>query len=108
MNLDSIKPINLDIPFIARDLLSVKTEIYNEALTSLGVVSAFTDKRERLVANEAAVPFGSLEMIRESYLYERKQACEKINEMFGINMSVEFNSEIPIVPETIESGENNE
>lgn len=77
LNLDSIKPINLDIPFIARDLLSVKTEIYNEALTSLGVVSAFTDKRERLVANEAAAPFGSLEMIRESYLYERKQACEK-------------------------------
>lgn len=99
LNLDSIKPINLDIPFIARDLLSVKTEIYNEALTSLGVVSAFTDKRERLVANEAAAPFGSLEMIRESYLYERKQACEKINEMFGTNMSVEFNSEIPIVPE---------
>lgn len=61
LNLDSIKPINLDIPFIARDLLSVKTEIYNEALTSLGVVSAFTDKRERLVANEAAAPFGSLE-----------------------------------------------
>lgn len=99
LNLDSIKPINLDIPFIARDLLSVKTEIYNEALTSLGVVSAFTDKRERLVANEAAAPFGSLEMIRESYLYERKQACEKINEMFGTSMSVEFNSEIPIVPE---------
>lgn len=99
MNLDTIKPINLDIPFIARDLLSVKTEIYNEALTSLGVVSAFTDKRERLVANEAAAPFGSLEMIRESYLYERKQACEKINEMFGTNMTVEFNSEIPIVPE---------
>ena len=89
----------MDIPFIARDLLSVKTEIYNEALTSLGVVSAFTDKRERLVANEAAAPFGSLEMIRESYLYERKQACEKINEMFGTNMTVEFNSEIPIVPE---------
>lgn len=108
MNLDSIKPINLDVPFIARDLLSVKTEIYNEALTSLGVVSVFTDKRERLVANEAAAPFGSLEMIRESYLYERKQACDKINEMFGLNITVEFNSEIPIVPESVEQTEETE
>lgn len=102
-----VEAINLNVPFVANDLLKVKHDVFNEALTALGIVNGSTDKRERLVADEARSTYGAVEMSRKSALNARKQACAEINRMWPeLNIDVEFDSEIPISveAETAERG----
>ena len=66
-----------------------KRRIWNEAMTFLGVKNNGAEKRERLVAEEAD---GSddVEAMRFVMLNARQQACNQINEMFGLDISVDF------------------
>ena len=54
-------------------------------------MSTSLDKRERMLAGEVAVNTNEIEMTRLTALNARKQACRKINDMFGLNIDVEFN-----------------
>ena len=44
-----------------------------------------------MLAGEVAVNTNEIEMTRLTALNARKQACQKINDMFGLNIDVEFN-----------------
>lgn len=95
-DLDAFKSMGFEIPFVADKLLSIKREIYSEALTNFGIVATNNDKRERMNVAETTAPFGSVEMARKSYLDERVQGISWINKMFGTEITVEFNSELPL------------
>lgn len=104
--LDDVINIDTSTPFIA-DKLSVQFHtIWNEALTYLGIVNSNTDKKERLVENEVAGNNGAVEMQRNIALTARKRACEKINRMFGLDIEVEFRSNIKLIDsENLKSSE---
>ena len=64
-----------------------KAKIWGEALTMLGIMNVNSEKRERMVVEEAAANSGQVLASRESFMKPRELACEQINEMFGLNVS---------------------
>lgn len=79
-----------DCPYVADKLYELKVNLWNEALTYLGVASSVIQKKERMIKDEVNRLQGGVMANRYSRLNARQQACEEINRMFGTNMSVEF------------------
>jgi hypothetical protein len=106
---DSITVLKTDAPFVSDKLQVLKNEIWNECMTFLGIGNAKQDKKERLVADEVAANDEQIEQARESMLQARQLACKQINEMFGLNVSVDYrlNNLDQMILETGE-GENDE
>lgn len=94
MNIDGIKAVKTEAPFIADKLQILKHQVWNEALTFLGIENSNADKKERLVSDEVGSNYGNVEAQRNVMLNARKQAVEKINSMFGTNIEVHFRSEL--------------
>ena len=92
-NLDSIKVLKTDAPFVADKLTLYKHDIWNEVMTFLGVNNSNQDKKERLVANEVDANDEQIEQARFNMLDARKDACKKINDMFGLNIDVKFRND---------------
>lgn len=92
-NLDSIKVLKTDAPFVVDKLTLYKHDIWNEVMTFLGVNNSNQDKKERLVANEVDANDEQIEQARFNMLDARKDACKKINEMFGLNIDVKFRND---------------
>ncbi len=65
-----------------------KASLYNE----IGLSANFNMKRERLTANEVEANTDNLYPLVDDMLKCRRLALEKINEMFGLNIEVQFNS----------------
>ena len=83
-----VLPTNVK-PFTA-ELTDVYHDIMNEALTYLGINNANTDKKERLITDEANANNQFIDSCAQMFLEARKRACEQINEMFGTNISVKL------------------
>lgn len=86
----NIQAIQTGAPCVADMLFNAKKEIWNETLSALGVPVTDRVKRERLLAAEIAgdkAASVAQEFIR---LNPRKKACEQINKMFGLNVSVTY------------------
>lgn len=111
LSTNPISVLNTNAPYVADKLYNLRTQIWNEALTYLGVSSTNTQKKERLISDEVMRQNGGTVASRYSRLEMRKQACDEINSMFGLNVSVDFREDF-IIPEDVESnteeGENNE
>lgn len=96
-DLNSIKVLNTEAPYVASNLQNLKKEIFNECLTYLGIANIASVKKERLISDEITRNLGGTEVEKHVRLNSRKEACEKINKMFGLNIDVEYNSQIDIV-----------
>ena len=94
LDLKSIQSINTQAPYIADKLWETKTQLWNEAMTYLGISNVSMVKKERLVTDEVSRNMGATVASRYSELRERQRACDRINKMFGLNVSVEFNSDV--------------
>ena len=81
---DMIKAINTNAPFVADKLTDYKKEIWNEALTFLGVNNIMIDKKERLITDEANSNNELINLNLQSYLAPRQLACEQFNEKFNL------------------------
>lgn len=66
----------------------VKASLYNE----IGLSANYNMKRERLTSAEVETNTDNLYPLVDDMLNQRRKALEKINEMFGTNIEVEFNS----------------
>lgn len=80
---DALKAIKTDAPLILTELNDAKREIWNEALTFLGV-SNLSEKRERLITSEADSNNELINLNLQSYLIPRQQACKEFNDKFGL------------------------
>ena len=96
-DLNSIKVLNTEAPYVASNLQNLKKEIFNECLTYLGISNIASVKKERLISDEITRNLGGTEVEKHVRLNARKEACDKINKMFGLNIDVEYNSQIDIV-----------
>lgn len=94
LNTDNITALRTDAPFVAPQLYELKTNIWNEALTYLGISNVNITKRERLVSDEVNRSQGGSIASKFSRLHERQTAVEKINKMFGTNISVNYREEL--------------
>lgn len=96
-DIESIKVMNLEAPYVCGSLQDLKHQILNEALTTLGIDNSNTDKRERLIATEVITNLGNVEANRYARLSSRREAVDRINAMFGTNINVEFRETMPNV-----------
>jgi hypothetical protein len=87
---DAFQVLNTPVPFVADKLLAYKHNLWNEAMTFLGIGNAKQDKKERLVADEVAANDEQIESSREVMLKARQIACEQINRKFGLNITVDY------------------
>lgn len=83
LNIEGIKALQTGVPFVADKLTMQKHEIWNEAMSFLGINNANTDKKERLITDEVNSNNELIEMMCEVMLNQRKLACEEINKMYG-------------------------
>ena len=61
-----------------------KEQIWNEALQFLGINTLTTEKKERLITDEASANNEVINMNLQSFLAPRLQACKEFNEKFGL------------------------
>jgi hypothetical protein len=92
LNLDGLKVLKTDAPFVADKLQNYKHEIWNEALTFFGVNNANSDKRERLITDEVNANNEVISINAQAMLLTRLEACEKINKLYGLDVSVKMRS----------------
>lgn len=93
LNPNSIQALITGAPYVADKLYELKQNIWNEVLTFLGVPNVQMNKKERLITDEVNRGLGGVFASRYSGLLSRRQACDQINEMFGLNLSVEYRNE---------------
>ena len=84
LSADTLKAIKTDAPYIADKLMEYKKEIWNEALTFLGINNLSLEKKERLITDEASSNNEVININLQSYLVPRKEACKLFNEKFGL------------------------
>lgn len=96
LDIKNIEVLDVSAPLVANDLQILKHQYWNEALTFLGIENTNSDKKERLITSEVYTNMGDVEIQRFTRLNARKQACEEINKIFGLNIDCEFRSGIYI------------
>lgn len=96
IDLKNVEILDVSSPYIGHDLMLLKHQYWNEALTYLGVENVTTEKKERLVSDEVMSNMGDVEAQRFTRLNARKKACEEINRIFGLDVNCEFRSGIYI------------
>ena len=90
LDINALKALSTDAPYVCDKLYQLKTQIWNEALTYLGISNINIQKKERLISDEVTRNQGGTIASRYSRLESRRQAVEKINEMFGTNIEVNY------------------
>ena len=90
IDINGIKVVSTQAPYVADKLYQLKNQIWNEALTYLGISNLNINKQERLITNEVSSSQGSTISSRYSRLESRRQAVEKINDMFGLDIEVNY------------------
>ena len=82
---DTLRSLKTEAPFIADKVMEYKKEIWNEALTFLGINNINVEKRERLVKEEANANNELVNLNLQNRLLVRKEACRQFNELFGLS-----------------------
>lgn len=90
-----VEALDLSSPFIVDKLVNYQHELWNTFLTWCGIENANRDKRERMVAEEVNANYGNVEMSRKVGMDARQTSWKRVNERFGTQVEVIFNSEIP-------------
>ena len=75
-----------------KDLIEERQYLKASWFNDLGVNANYNMKRESINESEASMNEDALMPLVDNMLKERKIACEKINKMFNLNISVDFSS----------------
>ena len=99
LDANGIKVLQTGAPYVADKLYELKTQIWNEALTYLGISNINTVKKERMITDEVTRNQGGTVASRYSRLESRRQACKQINEMFGLDIWVDYREDFQDIEE---------
>lgn len=94
IDMKKVQALTTGAPYISDKLYETKTQIWNEAMTYLGISNVSIIKKERMVTDEISRNMGSTVASRYTRLEMRKQACKQINAMFGLNVDVEYRADV--------------
>lgn len=89
LNTQGVKVLNTGVPFVSRELYDLKNMIWQEALMMLGIYTS-KGKKERVLTSELESDNASVTAQQFSKLEMRRQACKKINEMFGLDIWCDY------------------
>ena len=89
-----LNALKTDAPYLIDKLELHKHEIWNEALTFLGIDNANTDKKERLITDEVESNNELINYYLNCFYKTRKQACDMINEKYGLNIKIKLNKDV--------------
>lgn len=103
VDLNSIRSIKTETPFICDKLSDYKKEIWNDFLTFLGINNLQVEKKERLISDEANSNNEVINYNLMARLKYRQIACEQFNELFGTKISVKLNSDLKNIIKQTES-----
>ena len=90
LDVNALKVLGTGAPYVGDKLYELKNEIWNEALTYLGISNTNFQKKERMISEEVMRNQGGTIASRYSRLNARRKACEQINGMFGLDLDVVF------------------
>ena len=88
LNLDSIQAFLTGVKFMGNELMDYKASVESDLLTFQGQNNTPVDKKERLITDEAEANNELIQSFADLQLEARQKACEEINAMFGLNISV--------------------
>lgn len=91
---NKLNVLKTDAPYIIGDLEVHKHELWNDCMTFLGINNANTDKKERLITNEVDSNNDLINYYLNCFYKTRKQACDLINEKYGLNIKIELNKDV--------------
>ena len=106
IDLNSLKVLQTGAPYVSDKLYGLKTQIWNEALTYLGISNVSFQKKERLISDEVMRSQGGTVASRYSRLTTRQKAAKEINKMFGTNITVDYREDfqVPDVDGNVKEG----
>lgn len=78
------------------NLQIAKSKLWTECMGMLGINGANQDKKERLVAAEVGANDEQVQASRNVALNARQFACEQINQLWDLNVSVDFKTPPPV------------
>ena len=84
LNPNSLKVFQTGAPYVADRLFQLKTEVWNEALTYLGISNINISKKERMITDEVTRNQGGIIASRFSVEEARKQGGKDIEKIFGL------------------------
>lgn len=91
---NKLNVLKTDAPYLIDKLENHKHEIWNEALTYLGINNANTDKKERLITSEVESNDDLINYYLNCFYKTRKDACDRINEKYNLNIELSLNKEV--------------
>lgn len=89
-----LNALKTDAPYLIDKLELHKHEIWNEALTFLGIDNANTDKKERLITDEVESNNELINYYLNCFYKTRKQACDLINKKYGLDIKIKLNKDV--------------
>ena len=98
---------NVGQNYITDQILSDLRKIEAMFDTDIGIPNANTDKRERLITDE--VNANNIEVLSKCSLWleELQASCERVNDMFGLSLSVDWRFDLKEVNENAGDPDNN-
>lgn len=91
---NKLSVLKTDAPYLIDKLVLYKHEIWDEALTFLGINNANTDKKERLITDEVNSNNELINYYLNCFYKTRKQACDDINKKYGLDIEIKLNKDI--------------
>lgn len=89
LDIDDIKVLRTDAPFVADKLEEYKRNVWSEALSFLGINNVMTEKKERLLTGEVDANNQMIDLSAQTMLLTRELAAEKFNRLWpGRNISI--------------------
>lgn len=88
---NKLNVLNTQAPYLLDKLDMHKHQIFNEALTILGIDNANVDKKERLITNEVESNTDLINYYLNCWYKTRKKACDEINNKFLKNSKIKIN-----------------
>lgn len=87
---NAVRAINTAAPFVADRLYELKSDIWNEALTYIGIANLNINKRSQVVSDEVLRSQGGTIASRFSRYDARAEGFRRVNAMFDLDIKVEF------------------
>ena len=111
LDLGNINLVLAPAPYVTDKLSEEKDKLWNEFLRLIGVSNTTFEKKERNIKDEVLLSQGGTIASRYTRFNARKEAIDKINEMFNMNIEVGYYDGLPTTlkddSEVIDDGEEN-